>query len=70
MIKKLAWQTIEHGITAVGINHRFTIRAENNKHRLQCLNLITDKVIDSINIEMLTRGKLNARTHNTTANAG
>lgn len=48
MIKKLAWQTIEHGITAVGINHRFTIRAENNKHRLQCLNLITDKVIDII----------------------
>lgn len=48
MIKKLAWQTIEHGITVVGINHRFTIRAENNKHRLQCLNLITDKVIDII----------------------
>lgn len=48
MIKKLAWKTIEHGITAVGINHRFTIRAENNKYRLQCLNLITDKVIDII----------------------
>lgn len=48
MIKKLAWQNIEHGITAVGINHRFTIQAENNKHRLHCLNLITDKVIDII----------------------
>ena len=32
MIKKLAWETVEHGITAVGINHRFTIRAERKSH--------------------------------------